>query len=56
MLEARTRADRTPGEAEILDKVLFELRMNYVDECKRAAAERPGESAEPTAPGAGEAQ
>jgi Domain of unknown function (DUF1844) len=56
MLEARTRADRTPGEAEILDKVLFELRMNYVDECKRAAAEHPGEAAGPTGPGPGEAR
>ena len=55
MLQARTQAGRTPGEAEILDKVLFELRMNYIDECKRAAAERSGEASGPTDPAPGEA-
>jgi hypothetical protein len=55
MLQTRTQAGRTPGEAEILDKVLFELRMNYIDECKRAEAERSGEASGPTDSAPGEA-
>jgi hypothetical protein len=35
MLQRRTAAQRSPREGEYLDKVLFELRMNYVDESKR---------------------
>ena len=37
MLSARTEAHRSARESEYLDKVLFELRMNYVDESKRPA-------------------
>jgi hypothetical protein len=47
MLQARTQSGRTPREAELLDKVLFELRMNFVDESKRAGEERAG-AGEPT--------
>lgn len=36
MLHNRTQAARSARESEYLDKVLFELRMNYVDESKRA--------------------
>lgn len=46
MLQARTAADRTHDESEFLDKVLFELRMNYIDESKRAGVERSGPEAE----------
>lgn len=35
MLQRRAVTERSPREAEYLDKVLFELRMNYVDESKR---------------------
>lgn len=37
MLHRRTQAARSPRETEFLDKVLFELRMNFVDESKRPA-------------------
>jgi hypothetical protein len=46
MLEARTRGNLTPGEKQFLDHVLYELRMNYVDEVnKPAAAAEPGPEA-----------
>jgi hypothetical protein len=35
MLHAKTEGRRTSGESDFLDKVLFELRMNYVDESRR---------------------
>ena len=47
MLHNRTQASRTARESEYLDKVLFELRMNYVDESQRPA---PPEEAEQDAP------
>jgi hypothetical protein len=37
MLHNRTQAARSARESEYLDKVLFELRMNYVDESQRPA-------------------
>lgn len=37
MLQRRAQTDRSSRESEYLDKVLFELRMNYVDESKRPA-------------------
>ena len=37
MLQRRTEASRSAHESEYLDKVLFELRMNFVDESKRPA-------------------
>lgn len=37
MLQSRTQAARSARESEYLDKVLFELRMNFVDESKRPA-------------------
>lgn len=40
MLAAKTEGNLTTGEKEFLDKVLFELRMNYVDEVKRAEKEK----------------
>ena len=41
MLHAKTAGTRTNDESELLDKVLFELRMNFVDEKKRGATEPP---------------
>lgn len=35
MLQNRTQTGRSARESEFIDKVLFELRMNYVDESKR---------------------
>ena len=49
-IERRTDGNRTNGESELLKKVLFELRMNYVDETRLAES---GES-EPQAGTAGE--
>lgn len=42
-IEHRTQGNRTPAEDEFMEKVLFELRMNYVDETGR---EEPGDTAE----------
>jgi hypothetical protein len=46
MLQSRTQASRSAREGEYLDKVLFELRMNYVDESKRPPEPGP-EASEP---------
>ena len=35
MLQARTRGNCTPEEAKLLDHVLQELRLNYVDEVNK---------------------
>ncbi|HXV14836.1 MAG TPA: DUF1844 domain-containing protein [Candidatus Krumholzibacteria bacterium] len=54
MLHAKTSGQRTAAESEFIDKVLFELRMNFVDETKRVEKERAGtEGMAPDAPGAG---
>jgi hypothetical protein len=37
MLKTRTQGNQSAPESEFLDKVLFELRMNFVDETKRPA-------------------
>ena len=44
MLQRRTQAQRSARETEFLDKVLFELRMNFVDESKRPAEPEPAEA------------
>jgi len=48
MLQSRTQAVRSAREGEYLDKVLFELRMNYVDESKRPAPPQAADGAEET--------
>jgi hypothetical protein len=40
MLHAKTAGHRSRAESDFLDKVLFELRMNFVDETGRAERER----------------
>ena len=35
-IEARTRGNLEPDEARVLQQVLTELRMNYVDELKKS--------------------
>jgi hypothetical protein len=42
MLQARTQSHRSVRESEYLDKVLFELRMNYVDEKKHPEKDSQG--------------
>lgn len=37
-LEARTRGNLEPDEQRVLQQALTELRLNYVDEAKKAAA------------------
>jgi hypothetical protein len=39
MLKAKTKGNLSGVESEFLDKVLFELHMDYVDEVNRAAKE-----------------
>lgn len=59
MLGDKTKGNLSDPEKEFLDKILFELRMNYVDEVSRAAeeekedkkAEEKGEEGEPTEEG-----
>ena len=53
MLHAKTAGQRTSMESEVLEKVLFELRMNFVDEKKRPV-EEPQADAAPPAEGAEE--
>jgi hypothetical protein len=40
MLQRKSEGHRSARESEFLDKVLFELQMNYVDEVKRGEAEQ----------------
>lgn len=42
-IEARTRGNLEPDEARVLQQVLAELRLNYVDELKKAGAKAPPE-------------
>jgi len=39
MLERRTRGNRTDPESQFINRVLLELRMNYVDETGRSQPE-----------------
>ena len=45
-LEARTRGNLEPDEARVLQQVLTELRMNYLDEVKKSGgkSDPPAES------------
>jgi len=38
-LEARTKGNLEPDEARVLQQVLTELRMNYLDEVKKPASD-----------------
>jgi hypothetical protein len=46
MLEAKTRGNLTDREQKMLEKILFELRMNYVDEMKVTEEEEEGSEGE----------
>ena len=53
VLEDKTRGNLHPEEARMLSRVLYELRLNYVEELKSSA---PSEAAAPAAePGAASA-
>ena len=39
-LESRTRGNLEPDEARVLQQVLADLRLNYVDELKKAGREK----------------
>jgi hypothetical protein len=54
MLHKKTDGRRTPEESEFMDKVLFELRMNYVDETRRDQPGRGPEGEASDAPSADE--
>ena len=41
-LEARTRGNLEPDEARVLQQVLTELRMNYLDEVKKTGVKGEG--------------
>ncbi len=41
-LETRTRGNLEPDEARVLQQVLTELRMNYLDEVKKAGTPQEG--------------
>jgi tellurite resistance protein len=51
-LEARTRGNLEPDEARVLQQVLADLRLNYVDGLKKSAAPGPEPAAPPEAPAA----
>ena len=40
-IEARTRGNLEPDEARVIHQVLAELRLNYVDELKKAGGAKP---------------
>jgi hypothetical protein len=44
MLNRKTEGNRGSREDELLEKVLFELRMNYVDETNRPESDSPSDS------------
>jgi hypothetical protein len=49
MLEGKTRGNLSPQEKQFLEHVLYELRMNYVDEARKPqekAEEKPEKPAE----------
>jgi len=42
MLAEKTDGNLTPEEKDLIDRILFELRMNFVDETKKAESEPAG--------------
>ena len=50
MLSEKTQNNLSEQEKELLDRVLFELRMNYVEESKKPAEEAEGEKTETETP------
>ena len=48
MLDAKTKGNLNDNEQRLLEHVLFELRMNYVDEIKKDAEAEQTSAEEPT--------
>jgi hypothetical protein len=46
MIQAKTKGNLNEREKELLDKVLFESRMNYLDELKKPGDEPAGGAGE----------
>lgn len=44
-LETRTRGNRSESETQMFERALAELRLNYVDEMKKSAAEATASAA-----------
>jgi len=51
-IKRKTEGNLIEAEAEFLDKILFELRMNYVDEANRATKEKEDDAGEAAEAGA----
>jgi hypothetical protein len=51
-LEARTQGNLSHDEARVLQRVLADLRLNYVDGLKKSGAGEPEKSAPPEEPSA----
>jgi len=49
MMEAKTKGNLNENEKRLLDHALYELRMNYVDEMKKADAPAEEQAEEETA-------
>lgn len=45
MLEKKTKGNLSDEEAKLIKHVLYELRMNYIDETKKPGSEVPKDSA-----------
>ena len=56
MLQRKTAGNLTDDEKRYLDHVLYELRMNYVDETERPAETKPAEEEDAAARSEGESQ
>ena len=41
MLQSKTAGNLTPDEKKLLEHVLYELRLNYLDEVKKGSAATP---------------
>jgi len=54
MLESKTKGNLNPEETHLLQHVLYELRLNYVDERKKGEVVTDS-STQPESPGASEA-
>ena len=55
MLQEKTKGNLNEHEKKFLDHILFELRINYVDEVNKAAKEKEKEEEEEAPSGKGEA-
>jgi hypothetical protein len=52
MLAERTKGNLTADEKHLIDHVLYELRLNYVDEAKKAESDTGKDASTPDKPSA----